>query len=93
MTKTIQRIALATTFLAAHLLLAATANAATYYVSASTGNDQWSGTSATVDGKIGPWKTFAKVTEVKLKPGDQVLLRRGDTWNEELRPQGSGTAK
>ena len=74
-------------------VLPAAADAATYYVSASTGNDELSGTSATVDGKSGPWKTLAKASEVKLAPGDQILLKRGDTWNEELAPTGDGTAK
>ena len=63
------------------------AQAATYYVSQSTGNDSANGQSAKT-----PWKTLAKASTVKLAAGDSILLKCGDTWNEDLRPQGSGTA-
>lgn len=62
--------------------------AATYYVSASTGNDAAAGTSETA-----PWKTFAKASSVNLAAGDKLLLKCGDTWNEELAPKGNGTAQ
>lgn len=39
-----------------------------------------------------PWKTLGKVATVALQPGDSVLLRRGGTWRETLRPTGSGTS-
>ncbi|MCE9545287.1 MAG: discoidin domain-containing protein [Planctomycetia bacterium] len=64
--------------------------AATYYVSASDGNDAFSGQSAKPEGNNGPWKTLAKAS-TDYVPGDRILLKRGDTWNEELRPKGSGT--
>jgi len=62
------------------------AQAATYYVSQSSGDD-----SATGQTESKPWKTLAKASSVDLVPGDQVLLKCGDTWDEELRPKGNGT--
>ena len=69
---------------------AMSANATTYYISSSTGNDSLSGQAATPDGSTGPWKTLAKASQ-EYAPGDVILLKRGDTWNEELRPKGNGT--
>ena len=78
---------------AACLILGATsAGAATYYVSQSSGNDSWTGQAATPSGKAGPWKTLKRAS-MKYAPGDQILLKCGDTWNEELHPKGSGTPK
>ena len=77
---------------AAVVTLAATsAGAATYYVSQSTGNDRWSGTAANPNGNSGPWKTLLKASTIEYAPGDRILLKCGDTWNEELSPQGNGT--
>ena len=50
-------------------------------------------------GTILPGNSEAKATipvphpEVlhEVSPGDRILLKCGDTWNEELRPKGSGT--
>jgi len=67
-----------------------TANAATYYVSQSTGDDSLDGLAAAKAGANGPWKTLAKAS-IEYKPGDSILLKKGDTWNEELTPKGSGT--
>ncbi|MFT7513321.1 MAG: hypothetical protein ACI9QL_002532, partial [Candidatus Omnitrophota bacterium] len=39
----------------------------------------------------GPWKTLKNASRTYL-PGDVLLLKRGDTWNEELRPLGNGSA-
>jgi sulfatase modifying factor 1 len=61
-----------------------------YYVSHSEGNDNWSGKSLTREGTAGPWKTLARAS-IEYKPGDSILLKRGDTWNEELAPKGNGT--
>jgi hypothetical protein len=94
MSRTSTRRAVSTGLLVACWLgLAVAVDAATYYVSASAGNDELSGTSATVDGTAGPWKTLKKASAIKLSPGDQILLKCGDTWDEELAPTGSGTAK
>jgi hypothetical protein len=59
----------------------------TYYVSSSAGSDLNGGTSSNA-----PWKTLAKVNGQALQPGDSVLLRRGDIWNESLVPPSSGTS-
>ncbi|MDP3947168.1 MAG: right-handed parallel beta-helix repeat-containing protein [bacterium] len=56
-----------------------------YYVSNSTGNDSNSGTS--VDS---PWKTLEKVNSETFLPSDIILFKRGDRWNEALRPPSSG---
>lgn len=56
-----------------------------YYVSFSTGNDNNTGTSEGT-----PWKTLAKLNGMIFLQGDTVLLKCGDTWNEELILKGSG---
>ena len=61
------------------------AHAKTYYISQSAGDD-----SATGDTAKTPWKTLAKAS-IEYQPGDSILLKKGDTWNEELAPKGSGT--
>jgi hypothetical protein len=67
----------------------AVASGTTYYVSASAGNDANAGTDP-----ASPWKTLSKASAVGLRPGDEVLLARGDTWRgQTLAPKGSGTAK
>ena len=63
----------------------ASASATTYYVSSSTGNDSNAGTSASV-----PWKTIAHVNGQTFQPGDSILFKRGDVWNESLAPGSSG---
>ncbi len=66
-------------------LIPVNAAATTYYVSASTGNDSNNGTSEKT-----PWKTLGKVSGIEFKPGDTILLKRGDVWAESLLPKGSG---
>lgn len=63
-----------------------TAWGTTYYVSSSTGSDANSGTSSGA-----AWQTVAKVNAQTFSPGDSVLFRRGDVWNESLVPSASGT--
>ena len=58
---------------------------ATYFISAS-GNDSNSGLS-----ENNAWKSFSRLNEQELKPGDRVMLRRGDIWNETLVINGKGT--
>ena len=70
---------------------AMSARAATYYVSQSSGNDSWTGLAASRKGNRGPWKTLAKASTMNYVAGDRILLKCGDTWDEELRPKGSGT--
>jgi hypothetical protein len=66
------------------------ANAATsgrtYYVDSAGGNDTNSGTSAS-----SAWRTLSKANSAPLVPGDQLLLRRGDTWTGSLQIIKSGT--
>lgn len=57
----------------------------TYYVDALRGNDEGTGTS--VDGA---WRTLSRASQLKLLPGDQLLLRRGATYDGELEISGSG---
>lgn len=68
------------------VLFSAPAFGATYYVSSSLGNDSNSGTSS-----ASPWQTLAQVNAQTFNPGDSILFRRGDFWNESLVPPSSGT--
>ena len=63
------------------------ASATTYYVSSSTGGDTNNGTSAST-----PWQTIAHVNGQTFQPGDSILFKRGDVWNESLAPPSSGTS-
>jgi hypothetical protein len=56
----------------------AAAEANTYYVSASGGNDSYYGLSESQ-----PFRTLAKVNSLSLLPGDRVLFKCGDTWRTE----------
>jgi hypothetical protein len=56
----------------------AAAEANTYYVSASGGNDSYNGLSESQ-----PFRTLAKVNSLSLLPGDRVLFKCGDTWRAE----------
>jgi hypothetical protein len=73
------------------ILGAVSAHATTYYVSQSSGDDGWTGQAASPDGTTGPWKTLEKASTIGYVPGDRILLKCGDTWNEELHPKGNGT--
>jgi hypothetical protein len=72
------------------MALASSALAATYYVSSSTGDDGNPGTQAQ------PWKTLGgagnHVNGGTFVPGDTILLKRGDVWNESLIPPSSGAS-
>lgn len=61
--------------------------ATTYYVNAVSGNDSSNGTSTS-----SPWKTLTKVSVFTFRPGDQILLSRGQTWRETLVVSSSGTS-
>jgi hypothetical protein len=67
-------------------LLRVSADGATYYVSATQGNDANDGRATT-----SPWATIVRVNNHVFKPGDVVLFRRGDLWRETLRPASSGS--
>src|SRR4051812_40294477 len=57
-----------------------TAFATTYYFSANSGND--SRTPAQARNPSTPWRTINKLNSIfsSLKPGDAVLLKRGETF-------------
>ena len=73
------------------IFAAARSHAATYFVSQSTGSDSSDGQAAKPEGAAGPWKTLARASANDYVAGDRILLKCGDTWNEELHPKGSGT--
>jgi hypothetical protein len=79
--------ALRMTGFTAMLLCWNVAFAATYYVSSSTGNDGNNGTSSET-----AWQTIAHVNGHTFLPGDSVLFKRGDVWNESLVPPSSGSS-
>jgi len=60
--------------------------ATTYYVDATTGNDNNSGTSPAT-----AWKTIAKVNNSYFNPGDSILFKRGEVWREQLNVPSSGS--
>lgn len=64
-----------------------TTSGATYYLDAAGGSDSFAGTSPTT-----AWRSLARATSATLAPGDQLLLRRGQTWSGSLAMGESGTA-
>ncbi len=76
-----------TIFIILMIELSGLASATTYYVSSSSGNDANGGTSS-----LTAWQTIAKVNSQTFLPGDSILFRRGDIWNESLVPPSSGAA-
>src|SRR3954469_8771778 len=71
----------------AFALCAGTAWGATFYVDATGGVDSNDGFSQAT-----AWKTVAKVNGSTFSPGDQILFKRGQTWNESLVPPSSGAS-
>jgi len=63
------------------------ASGTTYYVSSSGGSDANNGTGVSI-----PWQTIAHVNGQTFQPGDSVLFKRGDVWNESLAPASSGSS-
>jgi len=63
------------------------ASGTTYYVSSSSGSDANSGTAVNA-----AWQTIAHVNAQSFLPGDSILFKRGDTWNESLAPPSSGAS-
>ncbi len=58
----------------------------TYYVDATNGNDSNDGLTSAE-----PWQTIdPKVNEFLFKPGDKVLFKRGEVWNNTLIVPSSG---
>ncbi|MDX2704134.1 discoidin domain-containing protein [Streptomyces sp. PA03-6a] len=59
-----------------------------YYLDATHGHDTASGTSAQH-----AWKSLAKANATTFEPGDRILLKAGEQWqDEQLWPKGSGSA-
>jgi len=85
MTGTIVPVTMATVFLFA--VFSVSASATTYYVSSSTGNDGNNGTSSST-----AWQTITHVNAQSFNPGDSILFKRGDVWNQSLTPPSSGTS-
>lgn len=63
------------------------ATSQSYYVSATTGNDNNNGLTLQT-----PWRNLSKVNGTVLRPGDKVLFKRGDEWRGQLLPR-SGSAE
>jgi hypothetical protein len=68
-------------------MIGTTASATTYYVSSSTGNDGNNGTASST-----AWQTIGHVNAQTFLPGDSILFKRGDVWNESLTPPSSGSS-
>lgn len=62
------------------------AQSAVYYVDHTGGSDGNSGTATTV-----AWQSLARIRQTHLNPGDFVLLKRGETWGEQLQINASGS--
>lgn len=58
-----------------------------FYVSSSTGDDSNDGNSF-----LAPWETLSKVNEQSFQPGDAILFKKGDSWNETLNVTSSGNS-
>lgn len=61
--------------------------AADYYVDASLGKDSNPGTSMEK-----AWKTISKINTSTFEPGDNIYLKRGKEWEEQLTFDDSGTS-
>jgi hypothetical protein len=71
----------------ANLVLSAVCSATVYYVDSASGKDTNNGASTSA-----PWKTLGKVSSAKYVAGDQILLKRGSTWREQINVSSSGAA-
>lgn len=64
-----------------------TAHGRTFYLDSENGDDQAAGTSSAT-----AWKTLARVTAARFRPGDTIALRRGETFTGTATVTGTGTA-
>ena len=62
-------------------------SAASYYLDATNGDDNQNGLS-----ESNAWKSLSKLRDVKLNPGDRVLLKRENIFQGELEISGQGTS-
>lgn len=65
----------------------------TYYISSTSGNDNNDGQSPER-----AWKNLSKIflkstSKDPFQPGDNILLKRGDQWDGQIRLQANGTAQ
>jgi parallel beta-helix repeat protein len=67
------------------IMMSMNAYAATYYVDATSGLDSNNGLS-----NVTAWKTLAKVSNTSFTPGDNILLKSGEVWREQLKVNQSG---
>ncbi|MFF3332874.1 discoidin domain-containing protein [Streptomyces sp. NPDC002888] len=59
-----------------------------YFIDATHGRDNAAGTSSKT-----AWRTLAKANATTFAPGDRILLKAGEQWqDEQLWPKGSGSA-
>lgn len=58
----------------------------TYYVSQSDGDDSNDGLTP-----LTAWQSFDRPNAMHFKPGDSLLLKRGDEWTEELHIRSDGS--
>jgi len=59
-----------------------------YFIDATNGRDNAAGTSAK-----NAWRTLAKANATTFRPGDRILLKAGEQWQDgQLWPKGSGSA-
>jgi hypothetical protein len=65
--------------------LCATGWCATYYVDRVGGSDANAGTRPAV-----AWQSLSRVSQTAFGPGDYILLKRGQVWNEQLVISSSG---
>src|SRR5882757_9311227 len=79
-------------FLVALVCFLNSAFATNYYFSAVSGDDSRSSTQA--QNSSTPWKTLKKLNSFfsSLKPGDFVLLKRGETFYGSITVDKSGTS-
>ncbi|MFG2133712.1 discoidin domain-containing protein [Streptomyces sp. NPDC048751] len=59
-----------------------------YFIDATRGRDSAAGTS-----RATAWRTLAKANATTFQPGDRILLKAGEQWqDQQLWPKGSGSA-
>ncbi len=59
-----------------------------YFIDATNGSDDAAGTS-----RENAWRSLAKANATTFRPGDRILLKAGEQWqDEQLWPKGSGHA-
>jgi F5/8 type C domain/Secretion system C-terminal sorting domain len=69
------------------LLMPSFSFATNYYIDNISGSNSNNGTSMST-----PWADFTNVNSKTFSPGDQLLLKSGCVWNQELHFKGSGTS-